>query len=212
MGIGTGSVITYRPNFSEIGKYIASKTLDDRMGIYVLLKLAEHLKANAHEATVHLICSVQEESNVRACTPCFTRLAPDAAICVDISPACDTPELKGRYDMALGAGPAVMYYNFHGRGTLGGLLASPKLCAYLEKTAVDNGIPFQREVVIGVVTDDAFTQFTGTEGIPMGHISIPMRYSHSPTEMSSPEDIDNTVKLVCESAMRFSAKVDLSRG
>ena len=42
------------------------------------------------------------KNHTRSSTPTFKRLEPDAAICVDISPACDTPELEGKYDMALG--------------------------------------------------------------------------------------------------------------
>ena len=212
LGVGIGSMITYKPNFTEIGGMIASKALDDRMGVYVMLKMAEMLKDTEHEATVALIFSVQEEFSVRACSPAFNRLMPDAAICLDISPACDTPELKGKYDMFLGKGPAIMYLNFHGRGTLGGLIPNPKLNIFLEQIARDLAIPTQREVVLGVITDDSFTQYLGDEGIPMAHISIPMRYSHSPMEMANAQDIDDTLKLAMESALRFGTATDLSRG
>ena len=37
--------------------------------------------------------------------------------------------------MELDKGVAIMYMNFHGRGTLGGLLPNPKLNAFLEETA-----------------------------------------------------------------------------
>jgi len=35
----------------------------------------------------------------------FARLEPNAAICLDITSACDTPDLNMRYDIALGKGP-----------------------------------------------------------------------------------------------------------
>lgn len=212
MGIDIGSAVTYVPNFTSLGKYVASKALDDRVGIYTLLYMAEELAKTEHDATVYLIFTVQEEFNIRSATPTFNRLQPDAAICIDISPACDTPELTGRYEMALGGGPAIMYMNFHGRGTLGGLLPNPKLNAYLEKTAKEEGISCQKEVVIGVITDDAFTQHAGTEGIPMAHLSIPLRYTHSPSEVASKDDVEECAKLMTASAVRFGRDVDLSRG
>lgn len=212
LGIDIGSAVTYLPNFTLLGKYVASKALDDRVGIYTLLYLAEELGKKEHAATVHLIFTVQEEFNIRSATPTFHRLQPDAAICIDISPACDTPELKGRYEMALGKGVAVMYMNFHGRGTLGGLLPNPKLNAFLEKTAEEEHIPCQKEVVIGVITDDAFTQHTGTEGIPMAHLSIPLRYTHSLSETACREDVEGCAKLMLASACRFGKDVDLRRG
>lgn len=212
LGIDIGSAVTYVPNFMKLENYIVSKALDDRMGIYTLLALAEHLECTEHEATVYLIFTVQEEFNIRSSTPTFQRLEPDAAICVDISPSCDTPELKGTYDMALGKGVAIMYMNFHGRGTLGGLLPNPRLNEFLEEIAEDELMNCQKEVVIGVITDDAFTQLAGTEGIPMAHLSIPLRYTHSPAEVACVSDIKDCVQLMCLSACKFGRHIDLSRG
>ncbi len=212
LGVGVGSMITYCANFRHIGDCIASKALDDRMGVLTLLALAEYLHEHPVAATVHLIFTVQEEFSLRACLPAFTRLMPDAGICVDIAPSCDTPELKGRYDVVLGKGPAVLYMNFHGRGTLGGLLPNPALNAFLELTAKANGIPFQREAIIGVITDDAFSQYVGTEGIPMAHLSIPMRYSHAPVEVALKSDIEYTIQLLCAAAQAFGSDVSLLRG
>lgn len=211
-GIDIGSAVTYGNNFQILGDVVVSRSLDDRMGVYNLLEAAEYFKEHPQRATVYLIFSVQEEFNIRACTPTFNRLQPDAAVCVDITPSCDTPDTLGKYDMKLGAGPAVMYMNFHGRGTLGGLLPNPKLNRFIEKTAKENGIAVQKEVIIGVITDDAFTQHVGTEGIPMAHLSIPLRYTHSPAEAASLKDIDATTKLLIKIAEGFTADTDLNRG
>lgn len=211
-GIDIGSVVTYSNNFMQLGDTVFSKALDDRMGIYNLLEVAEYLKEHKTRATVHLVFSVQEEFNIRACTPTFHRLLPDAAVCIDITPACDTPDTAGRYDMKLGRGPAIMYMNFHGRGTLGGLIPNPKLNRFMENLAREGGIPTQKEVIIGVITDDAFTQHVGDEGIPMGHLSIPLRYTHSPAEAANVHDIEATTNLLIKIAEGFTADTDLHRG
>ena len=211
-GIEVGSMVTYANNYLEMNDVIVSKALDDRVGVYALLQLASQLAQKQHEATIYLIFSVQEEFNIRAATPTFNRLLPDAAICLDITPACDTPETQGRYNVRLNAGPALTYMNFHGRGTLGGLLPNPKLNSFIREIAQENGIALQNEVVIGVITEDAFTQHCGTEGIAMAHISLPLRYTHTPREMVAKADLEDTVTLLLALALAFNSKIDLSRG
>ena len=212
LGIDVGSMVTYAANFQQLNDFVYSKSLDDRMAVYNCLELADFLAKNRQKATVYVIFTVQEEFNIRSCTPTFERLQPDCAICIDITPSCDTPETKGRYDVKAGDGPAIMYMNFHGRGTLGGLLCNPKLNVWMNKIAKEAKIPTQKEVIIGVITDDAFTQHTGTEGIPMSHISIPLRYTHCPYEAASISDIELTSKFCIEIAKNYTKKVDLSRG
>lgn len=212
-GIDIGSMVTYHHNFRRMGENrVTSKALDDRVGVYALLALAEYLKDNTHGATVHLAFSVQEEFNIRGCLPVFERLRPDSAICVDITPACDTPDLKDTNEIYLGRGPALLYMNFHGRGTLGGLIPNPKFCRFIEGLSEGLNMELQRDVVLGVITDDAFTQLTGTEGIPMAHISIPLRYTHAPIETVDIRDIADCIKLLCYIASEFGEGVDLGRG
>lgn len=212
-GIDVGSMITYHPNFHRIGETrIVGKALDNRIGVYLLLQLAEYLKQNPPDANIYLVFSVQEEFNVRGVLPVFERIKPHAAVCLDITPACDTPELKRVSDIRLGKGPAITHMNFHGRGTLGGLIPNPKLRRFIETTAEDLKIPYQREVVLGVITDDSFSQLSGIEGVAMAHISIPLRYTHSPIETADIRDIELGLTLLNEIVKRFNNKLDLRRG
>lgn len=212
-GIDIGSAVTYQHNFHRIGNdKITSKTLDNRIGVLLLIALAEHLKENPPQATVYLVASVQEEFNIRGVMPAFYRLEPDASICLDITPACDPPDLNYKYSISLGKDPAIMQMNFHGRGTLGGLIPNPKLRMYMEKVLANENIPFQREILLGEITDDAFTLMSGRQGTAMGHFSIPMRYSHSPIETSDIHDIEMAIKGIISIVDNFNGDVDLSRG
>jgi putative aminopeptidase FrvX len=212
-GIRAGSAVTYHPNFQQIGENrLTSKAIDNRVGCLLLIALAEYLHKNPPRATIYLAATVQEEFNIRGGMPVFTRLEPHAAICLDITSACDTPDLNQRYEVALGKGPAVLQMNFHGRGALAGLIPNPKLRLFIEHTLEDLGIPYQLQTIIGEVTDDAYTLVLGRYGIAMAHISIPMRYSHSPIETSDLRDIEAGLRLVTELAGRFDQRVDLSRG
>jgi putative aminopeptidase FrvX len=212
-GINVGSPVTYRANFTRLGKNrVTGKALDNRIGLYLLLQAAQYLQDHRPAATVYLVASVQEEFNIRGLLPVFQKLQPEAAICLDITPACDTPDLQMKYDIALGEGPAVTQMNFHGRGTLGGLIPNPGLRRFLELTAEELQLPYQREVIIGVITDDAFTQLAGTEGTAMAHLSVPIRYSHAPIETADLRDIRWCAVLLNEAVTRFSSSLDLRRG
>ena len=63
-GINTGSAVTYEPNLHQIGDHhITSKTMDNRVGILLLLSLAEYLKEHQPNHTVYLVASVQGEQS-----------------------------------------------------------------------------------------------------------------------------------------------------
>ncbi len=144
LGIQVGDMIAYRPGMIRLaGQRVASKTLDNRIGCLQLIKVLEALAANRPKATVHLAASVQEEFNVRGVWPVFQKYHPDAAICIDVTIACDTPELTHLSGMKLGGGPAVGLYEFHGRGTLGGLIPNPFLRRFIENTARQHAIPLR---------------------------------------------------------------------
>jgi putative aminopeptidase FrvX len=213
LGIRTGSAVTYHPHFQQIGSHlISSKTMDNRVGCLMLIALAEHLHAHKPDSTVYVVASVQEEFNIRGVMPVFYKLEPEASICVDITPACDTPELLGKYDMHLNGGPAVTQMNFHGRGTLAGLIPNPQLRAFMENTLEEMGIPWQQDIALGVITDDAFTLMAGNQGTAMGHLSIPMRYSHSPIETCDLRDIEAGIQALNTIVSKFNRQLDLRRG
>lgn len=212
-GIDIGSAVTYHHHFEQIGEHlITSKTLDNRIGCLMLIALAEHLKQNPPAGTVYVVASTQEEFNIRGVLPVFYKLEPDASICVDITIACDTPDLNYKYDMSLGKGPAVTQMNFHGRGTLAGIIPNPPLRLFIEKTLDDLKIPWQRDIVLGVITDDAFTVVAGTQGTAMAHFAVPMRYSHSPIETADVRDIEAAIKALNTIVGKFDHKLDLRRG
>ncbi len=213
LGVHVGDAITYRAAFTQLSAdRLAAKSLDNRVGCVMLIQTLAALAQERPAATVHIVASVQEEFNVRGVWPAFQALQPDAAICIDVTVACDTPELHALSDVRLGAGPVITTYQFHGRGTLGGLIPNPKLRRYLEQVASDEGIGVQREVLLGVITDAAFSQLLGEQGVPMAALSVATRYTHAPVEACSLRDIDAAIRLLAAAARRFDARLDLSRG
>lgn len=213
LGIRVGDAVTYRATFTQLSAdRVAAKALDNRVGCAMLIQTLAALARERPASTIFLVASVQEEFNVRGVWPAFQALKPDAAICVDVTVACDTPELRSLSDVAVGGGPVITTYQFHGRGTLGGLIPNPKLRRYLEQVADDEGILIQREVLLGVITDAAFSQLLGEQGVPMAALSVATRYTHAPVESCSLRDVDAAIRVLVTAARRYDASLDLSRG
>ncbi len=213
LGIRIGDPITYQPNFLRFGEgVICSKALDNRVSVFILLEILKRCKENRPPTTLVFSFTVLEEFSIRGSLPTVNATKPHAIISLDITIACDTPLEKPLQPILLGGGPAVKMMDFHGRGTLGGLFSSPKLRRFIEKTAQQNEIPLQREVIIGVITDPAFQLYLGDRGYVIAGISIPQRYTHAPIQMCHESDILSTYDLVQAIVENFTPQIDLSRG
>ncbi|MFV1858746.1 MAG: M42 family peptidase, partial [Anaerolineales bacterium] len=69
-------------------------------------------------------------------------------------------------------------------------------------------IPYQLEVLERGTTDATAIQLTRA-GVPVGVISIPCRYVHTPSEMVDAGDVENAVRLLVEI---LSSPVELPPG
>ena len=100
----------------------------------------------------------------------------------------------------------------YGKGPAGGLLPNPKFRTFIEQTALSEGIPFQREVVAGVLSDASFMSMKGADGTICAHIGFPMRYSHSPAEEADLRDIEGLIRLLCAVSADLGQKEQFRRG
>lgn len=91
-------------------------------------------------------------------------------------------------DVALGAGPAIKVKDR-------GMLAHGGVKNWMAKTAEKLGLPYQFEVLEAGTTDATAIQTTRA-GVAAGVLSVPSRYTHSPSEMVDYSDVQNSVKLL----------------
>jgi putative aminopeptidase FrvX len=211
-GVRIGDPMTYAPSWTELANgRVAAKSLDNRLGVTVLLSLIDELLAAPPTLPVHVAFSVQEEFNVRGTLALVAKLEPALALCLDGTVAGDTPDLHGEAPIALGAGPAITRLQFHGRGTLGGLVPHPAVLRGLESAAKEIGCPVQYEATLGVITDAAFLPMATRHGVATGGVGIPTRYTHSPVETAQLSDLVHTVHLL-EAFVRVAPSLDLERG
>jgi putative aminopeptidase FrvX len=195
LGLRVGDFGVYERSWHLCGDTLFANALDDRVGIAALTAMLEALHPPSAKGRVSLIASVQEEFSIRALVPTVRRLDPDALVVVDISPATDTPDIKGHSDIRLGEGPVMHLHSFHGRGTLGGVLPPKWLVEATEKAAAAKAMPLQRASVVGVITDGAFALHLN-DGVPTIEIGVPVRYTHCPVEACSMRDLERLIDLL----------------
>jgi len=108
-------------------------------------------------------------------------------LAVDVTGSGDTP--KGmKMEVGLGKGPAIKVRD-------GGMLSDPRVVDWMVRTAEKAKLPYQLEVLEGGTTDAKAIQLARA-GVPVGCLSIPTRYVHSPSEMVDYNDVQNAVRLM----------------
>jgi putative aminopeptidase FrvX len=215
-GVRIGTPVTYAPRALPLhGTRLAGTSVDDRAGCTVLLALAAARKTPARTTqpgpTLHLVWSVQEEFNLRGVLPAATALAPDIALQIDLLLACDTPDMAYRGDVALGQGPGISLYSFHGRGTLNGVIPHPALVRLAEQAADAANLNLQRSAHTGALTDLSYIQFMGPEGVACLDVGFPLRYTHSALEVVDTTDLDGLTTLLDAMLDRITPDLALNR-
>ena len=211
LGIDIGTPVVYEPRAFAVGESrIAGTSVDDRAGCAVIVEVARQVAAQSPPCTVHCVFSVLEEFNLRGALIAAQALRPDIAIQLDLILATDTPDLAGRGEVALGGGPGMSLYSFHGRGTLNGLIPHPALVRLFEGAAARNGIPLQRSAQVGVLTDNSYVQMVH-HGVACIDLGFPMRYSHSPVEMCDLADLEALTRLLVAGLGAIDGRLALDR-
>lgn len=188
--VGVGYPITIKHEYSELqDNLVTGKAFDNRVGCYVLVEAMKRVKT---DATIYGVGTVQEEVGLKGARTSAFKINPDMAIALDVTIAGDHPGIKFEEAPAkLNGGPAIILTDASGRG----LITHPTVKKLLIDTADEEEIPYQLEVSEGGTTDATAIHLT-REGIPTGVLSVPTRYIHTPVEVVSLEDIENTIKLL----------------
>ncbi len=169
---------------------IASRSIDNRIGAFVVLEALRLLAQERPGAQVAAVATAQEEigySGGGARTAAF-KLEPEVAIVVDVTFATDAPgiEKKELGEHKLGGGPVLT------RGSA----AHPVVFEKLAEVAAREEIPFSIAASPRYSSTDADAIYLSRTGVATGIISVPNRYMHSPNEMVSLADLERAAKLI----------------
>lgn len=182
--VNVGDTANFTGDFYVHGGNAISKAMDDRSGCAVLIELIKTLPKTDNE--IYFVFTTQEEVGLRGAKTAAFGIMPDCAVGIDITLSGDTPECNKR-EVKLGCGPAIKVKD-------NSYIAHPEIRRQLEDIANSNGIPYTLELLDRGGSDPGAIQLAGA-GVPCGGISIPCRYTHSPSEMVNLEDLDNCVRL-----------------
>ncbi len=200
---GDSIVIAAEPLELPNGR-VASRSLDNRLGIYVAFEVARRvLEQGGGGGPVAAVAAVQEEIGAHGARAMAYGLQPDLAVVVDVTHATDVPgvEVGELGDHGLGSGPAV---------TRGAVVSRP-LNDLLAAAAEAEGIDTTVEVAGGATHTDADSVHLSRTGVPTAIVSIPLRYMHSPVELVDLEDVENVIRLITAMALRLEADQAFSR-
>ena len=192
LGIEIGTPITIDREFTELaGKRITGKALDNRVGVAMLIRALQQVKS---PHTIYGVFTVQEELGLKGAKVSAYSLNPDCAIATDVTIPGDHPGIEKKdASVEMGKGPVLVLVSASGRG----LVADPRMAAWLRETAEKNGIPYQLEVGTGGNTDATIIHLE-RGGIPSIPLSIATRYIHSPVEVVDIGDLEAGVRLLVE--------------
>ena len=167
---------------------ITSKSLDDKIGLAILLGLAHNLRETKTNADIYLVASVQEELGARGAQMVSEAILPEIGIAIDVTHATDYPTMSPTKDgdIALSKGPVI---------PLG-----PNMNKGINQSLIDiaetKSIPYQVEAIAKPTGTDARMIQVAGQGIKTGLVSIPCRYMHTPCEMVSLKDADHAITLL----------------
>jgi endoglucanase len=203
--VRVGDVAVLDQNVVELPNgRIASRSLDNRMGAFVVLEALRLLsEEDSISAEVIAVASVQEEIGLNGARGAAYGLDPDAAIAVDVTHATDVPGASKNEngDHALGSGPVI---------TRGSTL-SPFVIEGLIEAADGEGIPYSLEADSNRTGTDADAIHLSRAGVATAVVSAPNRYMHSPNEVVELDDLENCARLIASYIKTLAADTKFIR-
>lgn len=186
--IKVGDCAILEPKLTRLmGRKIAGRPLDDKIGCALLVDVARNLKAAPND--VYFVFSVQEEVGCRGAKPAAFGISPDYALVFDVT---GTGDCIGDSHMALsvGKGAAVKIKDMS-------VICNTEVVDKLFALAQEKGIKHQCEILTYGGTDTSAIQMTGV-GCRVGAISIPTRYIHTGVETIDIGDAEACSALAVE--------------
>ncbi len=185
--IKVGDKVTRERDFIEIGDCVSTKSLDNRVSVFILIEALKKIKTPAYD--FYAVFTVQEEVGLRGAMTAARKVNPDFGLGLDTTIANDLPSASDHeYITELGKGTAIKIMD-------SSVITDSRMVNFMEGIARKHEIKHQPEILTGGGTDTAMLQ-RGGEGSIAGCISIPTRHIHSVVEMCHKEDIQASIDLL----------------
>lgn len=195
-GVEVGNLITFDTQLEEIGDYYVGRSLDNKIGGYIIAEVLRKLSKGDIRLPfdLYVVNAVQEEVGLHGARQIAQTIQPDVAIVHDVSHNTNTPGYnKAKHGDTMGGdGPSIQYTAQNHR-TLNQLI---------RQTAEENKLPLQLES--GSMGNDTLAFFL--ENIPTAIISSPLKYMHTTVESVHKKDVKNAIKLYVKFLENLSNK------
>lgn len=190
--ISVGDSITRHSELKEMGECVNSKSLDNRVSVFVLLETLRALKKSRKKPAYDFYAAftVQEEVGLRGANVAALAVQPDFGFGLDTTIAYDVPGSQPQERCtALGEGAAIKLMD-------SSVICDYRMIAYMKEVAKRNKIKWQTEILAAGGTDTASLQRMVPGGSISGAVSIPTRHIHQSIETANREDIAACIKLL----------------
>ncbi|MEM6380385.1 MAG: M20/M25/M40 family metallo-hydrolase, partial [Bacteroidota bacterium] len=185
-----GDSITRERELIEMGNCVNSKSLDNRVSVFILLETLRKLKNKKIPYDLYAAFTVQEEVGLRGAISSAHHINPDFGFALDVTIAFDVPSAQAHEMVTrLGDGAAIKIKD-------GSVISDYRMVSYMKTTAKKHKVKWQPEVLPAGGTDAGGIQKYGKKGAITGAISIPTRYIHQTIEMAHKADVAECVSLL----------------
>lgn len=183
--IALGDRAVFVSDFVAFGDgMIKAKALDDRAGCAIMMDMLD----GELEYDTYFAFTVQEEVGLRGARAATYTIAPDMAIVLETTTACDIAGVEGGQQVCrLGEGTVVSYMD---RSTI----YDKELVALAFDTAKTLSLPCQTKTMVAG-GNDAGAVHVSVGGVRTAALSMPCRYLHSASCVLKISDIEHTRKL-----------------
>ena len=206
--VSVGDSITFKLAVTDLkNNRIASPGCDDKVGVFVVMEALRIISSKVKGANkkkfpvaLYAVSTVQEEIGLRGARTSAFGIDPLVGIAVDVTHASDNPgaEAKRIGTMTLG----------EGAGIARGPNINPELEKLLISTAKKKKIPVQIYAAPNATGTDANAIQVTRSGVAAGLVSIPNRYMHTPVEIIDLSDLEAAAKLLAETIMNITSRMD----
>jgi endoglucanase len=170
---------------SLLNNCITACGLDNRAGCAAVLLAAEKIASEKSGANVIILLTMGEELGLRGAKVAAFDSKADIALAVDVSFG-NFEGISSDKTSTVGSGPMIGISP----------ILSKNIYSTLTKLAENCNIPYTKEVMGGRTGTNADIISISGSGIPAALVSIPLRNMHTPCEVVSLADIENSAQLI----------------
>lgn len=185
LGVEVGCLVTFDDQFSEIGDYYVGRSLDNKIGGYIIAEVLRHIHQNNIKLPydLYVVNSVQEEVGLYGARKIAKLLEADIALVHDVCHNTNHPKMNKAKDGDIkgGDGPCLEFTAQNHRGII----------SLIRNVASEHEIPTQ--LTVGSYGNDTVSFFL--ENTPTAILATPLKYMHTTVEMAHKEDVKNCIEL-----------------